>query len=107
MRYAKVTGIIRSSVLDEVEKRLINEGASGMSVTKVKGCGELKDFFSRDWLVTHARIEIFTLAEDAERIAQAIVEEAQSGESGDGVVAILPVEKVLRVRTGELLFTSH
>lgn len=107
MHYAKVTGIIRSSVLDEVEKRLINEGASGMSVTKVKGCGELKDFFSRDWLVTHARIEIFTLAEDAERIAQAIVEEAQSGESGDGVVAILPVEKVLRVRTGELLFTSH
>lgn len=103
MHYAKVTGIIRASVLDSVEKRLIKEGVPGLSVTKVKGCGELKDFFSRDWLVAHARIEVFTLAEDAERIAQAIVEEAQSGESGDGVVAILPVEKVLRIRTGDLL----
>lgn len=41
MHYAKVTGIIRASVLDEVEKRLIKEGAPGLSVTKVKGRGEL------------------------------------------------------------------
>lgn len=107
MHYAKVTGIISASVLDKVEKRLIREGAPGLSVTKVKGCGELKDFFTRDWLVTHARVEVFTLAENAERIAQAIVEEARSGESGDGIVAILPVEKVLKIRTGGLLSADH
>lgn len=107
MDYVKVTGIIRASVLDKVEKRLIREGCPGLSVTKVKGCGELMDFFTRDWLVSHARIEVFALSADAERIAQAIIEEAQSGSSGDGVVAILPVEKVLKIRTGELLSAEH
>lgn len=103
MHFAKITGIIRAPVLDKVEKRLFREGSPGLSVTKVKGCGELKDFFTRDWLVTHARVEVFALAEDAERIAQTILEEVQSGDSGDGIVAILPVEKVLRIRTGDLL----
>lgn len=107
MNYAKITGIIRASVLDKIEKRLIREGSPGLSVTKVKGCGELKDFFTHDWLVSHARIEVFALAVDAERIAQAILEEAQSGDSGDGIVAILPVEKVLRTRTGDLLSADH
>ena len=100
MDYAKVTGIIRAVVLDKVEKRLLREGVAGMSVTKVEGCGELKDFFVKDWLVTHARFEVFTPAADAERIARAIAEEAHSGESGDGVVAILPVQVVFKIRTG-------
>ena len=107
MNYAKVTEIIRASVLEKLEKRLIKEGVPGLSVTKVKGCGELKDSFTRDWLVTHARIEIFTLAVDAERIAKVIVEEAQSGNPGDGIVAILPAVKVYKIRTGDLLCAEH
>ncbi len=67
MNYAKVTGIIRASVLDKIEKRLIRESSPGLSVTEVKGWGELKDFFTHDWLVSHARIEISVLAVDAER----------------------------------------
>lgn len=103
MEYSKITGIIRAEVIDAVEKRLIREGAPGMSITKVKGCGEYMDFYSRDWLVTHARIEVFTFSQDAERIAQAIVEEANFGTTGDGIVAIAPVETIFRVRTGNKL----
>ncbi len=99
--YAKVTAIVRREKLDAVEKRLIEEGGCGMTVTQVKGCGEWKDFFREDWLVTHMRIEVFTAAEDAERIARVIIEAAQTGERGDGIVAILPVRSLYRIRYGD------
>lgn len=107
MEYSKITGIIRAEAVEAVEKRLIREGAPGMSITKVKGCGEYMDFYSRNWLVTHARIEVFAFAKDAERIAQAIVEEANCGASGDGIVAIAPVETIFRVRTGKKLSSEE
>ncbi|WP_297528734.1 P-II family nitrogen regulator [Thiohalobacter sp.] len=99
MNYAKVTAIVRSEKLERIEERVTAEGARGMSVTEVRGCGELKDFFNKDWLVNHARVEIFTRADRAERLAQAIMEEAATGEAGDGIVAILPVQQVYRIRT--------
>lgn len=99
MNYAKVTAIVRAEKLERIEARVTAEGACGMSVTEVRGCGELKDFFRKDWLVNHARVEIFTSAERAEHLAQAIMEEAATGEAGDGIVAILPVHQVYRVRT--------
>lgn len=103
MEYSKITGIIRAETVESVERRLVREGAPGMSITKVKGFGEYMDFFSRNWLVTHARVEVFAFSKDAERIARAIVEEANCGASGDGIVAIAPVETIFRVRTGKRL----
>jgi len=71
----------------------------GISVTRVKGYGEYADFYARDWMITYARIEIFTTEERAESIARAIMETAHVGLSGDGIVAVLPVEKLYRIRT--------
>ena len=48
----------------------------------------------------HARVEVFTDAGRADATARAIMEAAHSGEPGDGMVAILPVERVYRIRTG-------
>ena len=107
MSYAKVTAIVRAERLERIEQRVTAEGVSGMSVTEVRGCGELKDFFRRDWLVTHARIEIFTSAERAERLAEAIMDEAFTGEEGDGVGAVLPGQRVYRIRTRRLLPESE
>jgi len=99
MKYRKVTAIIRRDALQKVEQKLQQEGVQGISVTRVKGYGEYADFYAGDWMITYARIEIFTTEERAESIAQAIMETAHVGLSGDGIVAVLPVEKLYRIRT--------
>ncbi len=99
MNYRKVTAIIRCDVLEKVERKLQEMGVRGISVTKVKGYGEYADFYSRDWMVNHARVEIFTTESQADAIAQAIMEMAHVGLEGDGIVAVLPVEKLYRIRT--------
>ena len=63
--------------------------------------GQYANFFAHDWMVTHARIEIFADATAAERLAKVIVEAAYGGGEGDGLVAILKVAKVSRSRTNE------
>ena len=100
--FRKVTAIIRSSALERVEKTLAGLCVPGISVTKVKGYGEYANFYARDWMVDHARVELFVRREQAEEVVQAIIDAAQTGLAGDGIVAILPVEAVYRIRTGEL-----
>ena len=99
MEFRKVTAIIQSTVLEKVDQALHEIGVSGFSITKVKGCGEYANFYAQDMMVSHARVEIFTSAEKAERIAAAIMNAAHTGIPGDGIVAILPVEKILHIRS--------
>lgn len=96
--YCKVTAIIRCEVLEKVEQRLNEIGVPGISVTQVKGHGEYSDFYSRDSMTTHVRVEIFISAQRAEAIVQAIMDAAHSGTAGDGIVAVLPVNQVYRIR---------
>lgn len=99
MNYRKVTAIIQSDVLEKVERKLQAIGVTGISITKVKGYGEYANFYSKDWMVSHVRFEIFTHETKADAIAQAIIEAAHVGLEGDGIVAVLPVEKLYRIRT--------
>ncbi|MFZ5524942.1 MAG: P-II family nitrogen regulator [Pseudomonadota bacterium] len=98
MLFRKVTAIIRGDALEKVEQRLQELGVSGISVTRVKGYGGYKNFYSRDWMTTHARVEIFIPARRADEIAQAIMDAAYSGVAGDGIVVVLPVEKIYKIR---------
>lgn len=98
MQWQKLTAIVRRESLEPVERRLEELGVKGVSVTAVKGYGEYANFFRRDWLVEHARLEVFTDAERARAIAEAIMTTAQTGEKGDGLVAILPVAEIYRIR---------
>jgi nitrogen regulatory protein P-II 1 len=99
MEFRKIIAIIRSRLLEDVEERLKKIGIKGLTVTRVKGYGESKSIWADDWLGTHARIEIFTEKAKAEKIAVAIIEVAHTGGAGDGIVCILPVEKIFRIRT--------
>lgn len=99
----KVTANVRAGVLEKVEQRLHDLRVPGISVTKVKDYGECANFFTRDWLVEHARIEIFLTRDRATEIARPIVEAAHTGIPGDGIVVVLPVESIYRIRTGELM----
>ncbi len=97
--YRKVTAIVRIDQLERVENALRDARVNGLSVTRVKGYGEYTDFFRGDWLSDYARIDIFTAAERAQQIVDAILAAASTGTAGDGIVSVLPVERVWRIRT--------
>lgn len=107
MKYRKVTAIIRTDRLEPVERRLQKLHVGGVTVTQCKGYGEYETFLKRQWLVTHARIEVFCTAERSQTIAQAILEEAHTGVMGDGIVAILPVEDIYRIRTKDKILQEE
>ena len=94
-----VIAVVRADALEGVERGLIDVGVRGLTVIKVKGYGKHANFFTRDWLSEEAKIEI--VAEDAkvEAIVNAIIDAAHTGDLGDGIVTVLPVEKFYRIRT--------
>lgn len=98
MEFCKVTAIIRQEKLQAVEEAMHRLGVPGLSVTKVKGYGDYANFYARDWLVTLSRVEIFIDAENADEIVNSILNAASTGLAGDGLVAVLPVEQVYRIR---------
>ena len=99
MEWRKVVAIIRSTVLERVEKRLRQLGVKGLTVTRVKGYGEYANLSKTDWLVDNARVEIFLAAQEVDAVVNALLDIAHVGAPGDGIVAVLPVEKLYRVRT--------
>ncbi|MBZ5497665.1 MAG: P-II family nitrogen regulator [Acidobacteriia bacterium] len=103
MEFAKVTAIIRNEMVENVEVALEKAGVSGFTVTNVKGVGEWEKKFSFfAGPSTHCKIEIFTEENRAEQIAGVIMDAAHTGSVGDGLVAVLPVHKVFRIRTKTL-----
>ena len=99
MDIKQIVAIIRRDKLEPVEKKLQHMRVERINVSKVKGYGEYHDFFTRDWMVDEVRIEIFTRNDEVESITAAIMEAAHTGVPGDGIVAIVPVEKFFLIRT--------
>ncbi len=99
MEWKKVVAIIRSTLLEKVEERLRQLGVKGLTVTRVKGYGEYANFSKEDWLVDNARVEIFLAAQEVDAVVNALLDIAHVGAPGDGIVAVLPVEKLFRIRT--------
>ena len=103
MEFAKMTAIIRNAMVENVEMALEKAGVSGFTVVKVQGVGEWEKKFSLfNGPSTHFKIDIFTEGNRAEEIAGVIMDAAHTGSVGDGLVAVLPVHKVLRIRTKAL-----
>ena len=97
-----IIAIVRSDKLEEVEKRLRELGVDGISVSKVKGYGEYRNFFAPDWMTEEVRLEIFAPSAESERIARAVMESGRSGRGmrGDGIVAIVPARVLRHIRSG-------
>lgn len=107
MDLKKITAIVRTFVLEDVESRLRQLGVPGITVTRVKGFGEGTNFLTRDWMSAYACIEIFTDVAQAEQIVDTIMQAAHSGTAGDGIVAVLPVEGLYRIRDYRELHSLH
>jgi nitrogen regulatory protein P-II 1 len=102
MEFQKLTAIIRRSRLKNVEDALVKCGVGGLTVTGVKGYGEYANFFSRDWKVDHVKLQVFATVDEMDDFVHSIQEAAHTGLSGDGLIAVEPVTRVIRIRTGEM-----
>ena len=103
-----ITAIVKPYRLDEVKSALRELGVQGMTVTEASGYGRQRGHtevyrgaeYQVD-LVPKVRIEVVVDDADSEAVIDAIVKAAQTGKIGDGKVWSIPVETVVRVRTGE------
>lgn len=96
MKFKYVVAIVRADVVAPLEAKLTSMGVGGITLTRVKGFGEYKNFFSRDLLTEHVKVEIFT----EESKVDALLDALQALAFGEGVAAVLPVDKFLHFRTG-------
>jgi nitrogen regulatory protein P-II 1 len=104
----KIEAIIKPFKLPEVKEALADFGIVGMTVTEVKGFGRQKgqteiyrgSEYSVDFL-PKIKIEIVLPEDKVEDAVDAIIEAARTGKIGDGKIFVLPVEEVVRIRTGE------
>ena len=104
-----VTAIIKPQRLDEVRDALLAAGVHGMTVTEVRGFGRQSGHtemyrgaeYSIDF-VPKLRLEVVVDLYEAERVVDAIVAAARTGQIGDGKVWVTDVERAVRIRTGEM-----
>jgi len=103
-----VTAIIKPFKLDDVRDALAEVGVNGITVTEVKGFGRQKGhtelYRGAEYVVAFLpkiKIETAVTEELAERVVEAIVQAASTGQIGDGKVFVHQLEEVVRIRTGE------
>ena len=105
----KIECIIKPFKLEDVKDALSEIGIQGMTATEVKGFGRQKGHtelyrgseYTVDFL-PKVKLEIIVKDEDADKVVEAIMQAARTGRIGDGKIFVTPVDKVVRIRTGEL-----
>jgi nitrogen regulatory protein P-II 1 len=103
-----ITAVIKPHKLDEVKAALEAFGVQGLTVSEASGYGRQKGHtevyrgaeYTVD-LVPKVRVEVLVDDADAADVTEVVVKAAQTGRIGDGKVWVVPVDDVVRVRTGE------
>ncbi len=104
----KIEAIIKPFKLDEVKQGLHDMGVQGMTVSEVKGYGRQKGHkeiyrgaeYEVDF-IPKVKMELVVEAALVDQVIETIMTVAGTGKIGDGKVFVLPVDEVVRVRTGE------
>lgn len=104
----KIEAFIRHEAFDPIRRDLLDIGVPSMSVTEVKGSGRQEgvvEHYRGAELVIHLRpklkIECVVDDSEVEPVVDIILNNARSGEVGDGKIFVMPVDEVIRIRTGE------
>ncbi len=105
----QITAVIKPFKLEEVRESLADVGVTGLTVTEVKGFGRQKGhtelYRGAEYVVDFlpkVKVELVVKDEDVERCIDAIIKAAKTGKIGDGKIFVTPVERVVRIRTGEI-----
>ena len=103
-----VKAIIKPERFEFVKKALEDKGFNGMTVTEVKGRGEQKGIALeyRGGIMTvdmlpKVQLEIVVRDSDLDALITTITDAARTGKIGDGKIFVMPVERSIRIRTGE------
>jgi nitrogen regulatory protein P-II 1 len=103
-----IVGIVKPFKVDDVKEAVKDLGVQGLTVSEVQGFGRQRGHtevyrgaeYTIDF-VPKTRVEILVDDGDVDRVMQKLVETARTGKIGDGKVWVVPVENVVRIRTGE------
>jgi nitrogen regulatory protein P-II 1 len=104
----KIEAIIKPFRLDDVKNELQSMGIHGMTVTEVKGHGRQKGHkeiyrgaeYNVD-LIPKIKVELVVPDSMTDRVVETIMKTARPGKIGDGKIFIMPVDDIVRIRTGE------
>ena len=104
-----ITAIIKPFKLEEVRQSLDSIGITGMTITEVKGFGRQKGhtelYRGAEYVIDFLpkiKIEIAVSTDQLDAVIESITKSASSGKIGDGKIFISSLEKVIRIRTGEV-----
>jgi nitrogen regulatory protein P-II 2 len=103
-----IIAVIKPFKLDEVREALTRVGVAGMTVTEVKGFGRQKGhmeiYRGAEYAVNFLpklRVEIAVDDKQLDQVTDALSAAAKTGQIGDGKIFVTPIERALRIRTGE------
>ncbi len=103
-----ITAIIKPFKLDDVREALSEIGVQGITVTEVKGFGRQKGhtelYRGAEYVVDFlpkVKIDVAVIDDLADQVIESISKAANTGKIGDGKIFVLPLEQVVRIRTGE------
>jgi nitrogen regulatory protein P-II 1 len=104
----KIEAIIKPFKLEEVKEAIMELGIIGMTTSEVKGFGRQKGHkeiyrgaeYTVDFM-PKIKIEVVVDSAIAQEVVNAIIKTANTGQIGDGKIFVMPLEKAIRIRTGE------
>ncbi|KAJ1393363.1 Nitrogen regulatory protein PII [Sesbania bispinosa] len=108
-KFYKVEAILRPWRVPQVSSALLKMGIRGVTVSDARGFGaqggskerQGGSEFSEDNFVAKVKMEIVVRKDQVEAVIDKVIEEARTGEIGDGKIFLIPVSDVIRIRTGE------
>jgi nitrogen regulatory protein P-II 1 len=104
----KIEAIIKPFKLEDVKEALSEAGITGMTVTDVKGYGRQQGhselYRGAEYVVDFlpkVKLELIIAEDDVQKVVGLITDAAKTGKIGDGKIFVSPIEKIIRIRTGE------
>jgi len=104
----KIEAIVKPFKLDEVKEALAEVGVHGLTVLEAKGFGRQKGhtelYRGAEYVVDFLpkmKVEVVVADDQVHAVVEAIQSAARTGRIGDGKIFVLPVDEVIRIRTGE------
>ena len=104
----KLECIIRPFKLEEVKEALNNVGVRGMTVSEIRGFGRSRGhtelYRGSEYtieFVPKLKLEIVVAEENVDKVIEAVQQSASTGKIGDGKIFVLPIDEIIRIRTGE------
>ena len=104
----KIEAIIRHFKLEDVKGAITEVGIHGMTVTEVRGFGRQKGhketYRGAEYIVDFmpkVKLEVVVPDDDVDKVVEAVVRAARTGQVGDGKIFVSNIDRVVRIRTGE------